>query len=101
LGRDASLGQQSFEGAQRREWAKQLDIRMVHIDPYLNHTAAHRGGKWIAPSPQTDAALALAICYVWITEGLYDKEFVMMTILAAMQGWGRPGERQRASLASS
>ena len=22
---------------------------MVHIDPYLNHTAAHLGGKWISP----------------------------------------------------
>ncbi|MEI6669269.1 MAG: molybdopterin-dependent oxidoreductase [Acidobacteriota bacterium] len=65
-----------FEGSQRREWAKQLGIKMVHIDPYLNHTAAHLGGKWIAPRPQTDAALAQAICFIWITEGLYDKEFV-------------------------
>jgi trimethylamine-N-oxide reductase (cytochrome c) len=65
-----------FEGAQRREWARELGIKMVHIDPYLNHTAAHLGGKWIAPRPQTDAALAQAICHVWIAEGLYDKEFV-------------------------
>ncbi len=65
-----------FEGAQRREWARELGIKMVHIDPFLNHTAAHLGGKWIAPKPQTDAALAQAICHVWITEGLYDKDFV-------------------------
>jgi trimethylamine-N-oxide reductase (cytochrome c) len=65
-----------FEGAQRREWARQLGIKMVHIDPYLNHTAAHLGGKWIAPRPQTDAALAMALCHVWITEGLYDRKFV-------------------------
>jgi trimethylamine-N-oxide reductase (cytochrome c) len=65
-----------FEGAQRREWLRELGIKMVHIDPFLNHTAAHLGGKWIAPRPQTDAALAQAICHVWITEGLYDKEFV-------------------------
>jgi trimethylamine-N-oxide reductase (cytochrome c) len=65
-----------FEGTQRREWARQLGIKMVHIDPFLNHTAAHLGGKWIAPRPQTDAALAQAICHVWITEGLYDKAFV-------------------------
>ncbi len=65
-----------FEGAQRREWAKELGIKMVHIDPYLNHTAAHLGGKWIAPRPGTDPALAQAICHVWIAEGLYDKEFV-------------------------
>jgi hypothetical protein len=65
-----------FEGTQRREWANQLGIKMVHIDPHLNHTAAHVGGKWIAPKPGTDPALAQAICHVWITEGLYDKEFV-------------------------
>jgi trimethylamine-N-oxide reductase (cytochrome c) len=65
-----------FEGAQRREWARELGITMVHIDPYLNHTAAHLGGKWIAPKPGTDAALAQALCHVWITEDLYDKEFV-------------------------
>lgn len=65
-----------FEGAQRREWARELGIKMVHIDPFLNHTAAHLGGKWIAPKPQTDAALAQAICYIWITEELYDKDFV-------------------------
>jgi len=65
-----------FEGTERREWARQLGIRMVHIDPHLNHTAAHLGGKWIAPRAGTDAALAQALCYVWITEDLYDKAFV-------------------------
>ncbi|MDJ0929349.1 MAG: molybdopterin-dependent oxidoreductase [Gammaproteobacteria bacterium] len=70
---DASYG---FEGTQRRQWAKDLGIKMVHIDPYMNHTAAHLGGKWISPKPATDAALAQAICYVWITEDTYDKEFV-------------------------
>ena len=44
--------------------------------PYMNHTAAHLGGKWISPKPGTDAAFAQALCHVWITEGLYDKDFV-------------------------
>jgi len=70
---DATYG---FEGTERREWAKKLGIKMVHIDPYLNHTAAHLGGKWISPKPGTDPALAQAICHVWITEGLYDKQFI-------------------------
>ena len=65
-----------FEGMQRRAWARELGIKLVHIDPYLNHTAAHLGGKWIAPRAGTDPALAQALCHVWITEGLYDKEFV-------------------------
>ena len=70
---DASYG---YEGTVRREWAKELGIPMVHIDPFLNHTAAHLGGKWISPKPGTDSALAQALCYVWITEDLYDKDFV-------------------------
>jgi len=64
------------EGTVRRQWLKELGIKMVHIDPYYNHTAALFGGKWLAPRPATGNALALAIAYVWITEGLYDKEYV-------------------------
>ena len=66
----------AFEGTIRRLWAKELGIKFVHIDPHYNHTAALLGGKWIAPRPGTDPALAQAICHVWISEGLYDKKFV-------------------------
>ena len=66
----------AFEGTVRRQWLKDLGIKMVHIDPYYNHTAALMGGKWLAPRPATGNALALAIAYVWITESLYDKDYV-------------------------
>jgi molybdopterin guanine dinucleotide-containing S/N-oxide reductase-like protein len=66
----------AFEGTPRRQWLKELGIEIVHIDPYYNHTAALLGGKWFAPKPGTDAAMALAIAWVWITEGTYDKKFV-------------------------
>jgi trimethylamine-N-oxide reductase (cytochrome c) len=66
----------AFEGTVRRQWLKELGIKMVHIDPYYNHTAALFGGKWFAPRPATSNALALAIAYVWMMEGLYDKEYV-------------------------
>jgi trimethylamine-N-oxide reductase (cytochrome c) len=66
----------AFEGTVRRQWLKELGINLVHIDPYYNHTAAMLGGKWLAPRPATDNALALAVAYVWITENLYDKEYV-------------------------
>ncbi len=65
-----------FEGTVRRQWLKDLGIKLVHIDPFYNHTAAFLGGKWLAPRPATGNALALAIAYVWITEDLYDKEYV-------------------------
>ncbi|MFV0438201.1 MAG: molybdopterin-dependent oxidoreductase [Desulfopila sp.] len=66
----------AFEGTVRRQWAKELGIEMVHIDPFFNHTAALMGGKWLAPRPDTGNAMALAIASVWISEDLYDKEYV-------------------------
>ena len=66
----------ALEGAVRRKWLKELDIKVVHIDPYMNDTAQFLGGKWIAPRPTTSPALALAIAYVWIKEDLYDKDYV-------------------------
>ena len=66
-----------YEGTIRRFWAKELGIKMVHIDPHLNHTAALLGWQMgCAPKPGTDAALAQALCHVWITEDTYDKAFV-------------------------
>ena len=74
---EATSGSYSaYEGTIRRQWLHELGIEVVHIDPYYNHTAALLGGKWFAPKPGTDAAMALAIAHVWITEGLYDKKFV-------------------------
>jgi len=66
----------AMEGTIRRLWLKELGIKVVHIDPYLNHTAGLMGGKWLAPRPATGNAMALGIAYVWITEGLYDKQYV-------------------------
>ncbi len=66
----------AFEGTSRRQWLKELGIEIVHIDPYYNHTAALHGGKWFAPRPGTDAAMAMAIAWVWMSEGTYDVDFV-------------------------
>jgi trimethylamine-N-oxide reductase (cytochrome c) len=64
------------EGTQRRAWARDLGIKFVHIAPNLTSTAQLFGGKWLPVRPGTDAALALAIMYVWIREDLYDKQYV-------------------------
>ncbi|MEM1156412.1 MAG: molybdopterin-dependent oxidoreductase, partial [Pseudomonadota bacterium] len=66
----------AFESTQRRLWAKELGFEFVHIDPHYNPTAQLLGGKWIPIKPTTDPALAQAIMYVWIEEGLYDKAYV-------------------------
>ena len=66
------------EGTVRRQWLKnpKLGIKIVHVDPYYNASAQFLPGKWFAPRPTTSVAMAMAIAYVWIKEGLYDKDYV-------------------------
>jgi trimethylamine-N-oxide reductase (cytochrome c) len=64
------------EGNVRRRWLKELGVKMIVIDPYLNHTQALLGDKWFSPRLGTDVAMGLAIAYTWITEGTYDKEYI-------------------------
>ena len=59
-----------------RQWLKERGVKMVFIDPFHNYTAGVMEGKWIAPRMGTDAALAMAIAHVWITEDTYDKDYV-------------------------
>jgi anaerobic selenocysteine-containing dehydrogenase len=66
----------AHEGTERRQWARELGIEFVHIDPHLNPTAAWLGGRWVPIKPGTDAALAQAIMQVWVAEDLYDKDYV-------------------------
>ena len=44
-----------------RQWLKEKGVKMVFIDPFHNYTNAVMGGKWIAPRPGTDTAMAMAI----------------------------------------
>jgi len=54
----------------------ELGLKSVYICPDLNYGAAVHADKWIPILPNTDAALQLAIAYVWLTEDTYDKEYV-------------------------
>ena len=66
----------AYESTVRRRWMKEMGIKMVFIDPFYNHSAVLYADKWFSPKIGTDAALAAGIAYVWISEGLYDKEYV-------------------------
>jgi len=57
-------------------WFNEIGIKSIFISPDLNYTAAVHADKWIPILPNTDAAMQLAIAYVWMTEGLYNKEYV-------------------------
>jgi len=55
---------------------RELGIHQVYICPDANYGAAVHADKWIPILPNTDAALQLAVAYVWITEDTYDEEHV-------------------------
>jgi molybdopterin guanine dinucleotide-containing S/N-oxide reductase-like protein len=57
-------------------WFSRLGIKSIYICPDLNYGAAIHADKWMPILPNTDAALQLAIAYVWITEGTYDKPYI-------------------------
>ena len=57
-------------------WWSELGIKSVYICPDLNYGAAVHADKWIPILPNTDAALHLAIAYVWMKERRYDKQYV-------------------------
>ena len=54
----------------------EVGIEQVYICPDLNYSACIHADKWIPVLPNTDAALQLAVIYMWVTEGTYDKEYV-------------------------
>ncbi|NLO28697.1 MAG: molybdopterin-dependent oxidoreductase, partial [Actinobacteria bacterium] len=54
----------------------EVGVKQIYINPDLNYAAAIHADKWIPVLPNTDAALQLAVMYVWITEDTYDKEYV-------------------------
>lgn len=57
-------------------WFNEIGVKSIYICPDLNYGAAVHADKWIPVLPNTDSALQLAIAYVWITEDLYDKEYI-------------------------
>ena len=71
-----SVGFDGYMASRLSQWLHSLGLKFVYIDPALNFSGCYQADKWIPVLPNTDAALYLAICYVWLTEGTYDKEYV-------------------------
>ena len=57
-------------------WLKDAGIKIIAVSPDLNYASSVYADKWIPLQPNTDSALYLAIAYIWIEEGLYDREYV-------------------------
>lgn len=56
--------------------ARQRGAQIVVIDPRRSETAKHTATWWIPCRPGTDAALMLAVLYVWLTEDRVDRTFI-------------------------
>ncbi|MCL2110774.1 MAG: molybdopterin-dependent oxidoreductase [Clostridiales bacterium] len=83
---DPEVTAAGFEGyvpSKLSYWLHSLGQKFIFIDPALNFTGVNQADKWIPVLPNTDAALGLAICYVWLTEGCYDKEYVKTHVVGA------------------
>lgn len=55
---------------------RELGINVIYICPDLNYGAAVFADKWIPILPNTDSALHLAVCYQWLQNGTYDREYL-------------------------
>ena len=71
-----SVGFEGYMASRLNEWLHSLGIKYVYVDPALNFSACRMADKWIPILPNTDAAMHLAIAYVWLTENTYDKEYL-------------------------
>ncbi len=79
LGGDAETVTASESGAWVStcyNFAEEIGLKIVHVDPYLNYSAAVHAHKWIPILPNRDDALLLAIIYIWLQEDTWDKEYV-------------------------
>ena len=56
--------------------AKAAGIPIIVIDPRMSDTALALANEWIPIRPSTDAALADAMAYVIVREGLHDADFL-------------------------
>jgi molybdopterin guanine dinucleotide-containing S/N-oxide reductase-like protein len=63
-------------GSRMMYWYSEIGIKHIYISPDLNYAAAVHADKWIPILPNTDAALQLAIAYIWITGDTYDKDYL-------------------------
>ena len=56
--------------------AKRRGVEVIVVDPRRSASVRKLGTRWIPVRPGTDAALMLAILYVWLDQGLVDRHFV-------------------------
>ena len=71
-----AMGFDGYMPSRLSQWIHSLGVKYVYVDPALNYSGVYLADKWIPVLPNTDAALHLAIAWMWLTEGTYEKEYV-------------------------
>ena len=71
-----AVGFEGYMSSRLNKWLHSIGIKYVYIDPALNFSACWMADKWIPILPNTDTAMYLAIAYIWLTEGTYDKDYL-------------------------
>ena len=71
-----AVGFDGYMASRLSYWLHSLGLKYIYIDPALNFSGVCQADKWIPVKPNTDAALQLGVIYTWLTEDLYDKEYV-------------------------
>ncbi|WP_066459323.1 trimethylamine-N-oxide reductase TorA [Castellaniella caeni] len=61
---------------QLRAKVARKEIKVISIDPRITDTAQYVQADWVAPRPNTDTALMLALMHVLYTEKRYDADFI-------------------------
>jgi biotin/methionine sulfoxide reductase len=56
--------------------AKAAGVSFCNISPMRDDAAAFLAAEWIAPRPNSDTAIILALAHTLLSEGLYDADFV-------------------------
>jgi trimethylamine-N-oxide reductase (cytochrome c) len=70
------VGFDGYMASRLSQWVHNLGHKYVYVDPALNWSGAYLADKWIPVRPNTDAALLLAIIYVWLSEDLWDRAYI-------------------------
>lgn len=55
---------------------RDVGVRHIFVCPDVNYSVAVHADKWFPVLPNTDAAMQVAIAYVWMTEGTFDRDYV-------------------------